>query len=55
MIKSISGDMSVPMVTTRSLPMTRGYADDMEGEPGGCRLVCGVVRIRHGRIVLCFP
>ena len=48
-IKSISGDMSVPMATTRK------SADDLEGEPGGCRSVCGVVRVRHGRIVLYFP
>ena len=46
--KSIAGDVSVPMATTRE------FADDIKGEPGGCRSVCGVVRVCHGRIILCF-
>jgi hypothetical protein len=46
--KSIAGDVSVPMATTRE------SADDIKGEPGGCRSVCGVVRVCHGRIILCF-
>ena len=46
--KSIGGDVSVPMATIRK------FADDIEGEPGGCRSVCGVVRVYHGRLILCF-
>ena len=47
--KSIGDDVSVPMATTRE------SADDMEGESGSCRSVCGGVPVCHGGIVLCFP
>ena len=39
--KSIGGDVSVPMATTRE------STDDMEGESGSCRSVCGGVPVCH--------
>ena len=47
--KSIGDDVFVPMATTRE------SADDMEGESGSCRSVCGGVLVCHRGIVLCFP
>ena len=49
MTKSIGGDVSVLMATTREA------ADDAEEELEGCRSACGGVPVCHGRIVLCFP
>ena len=49
MTKSIGGNVSVPMATTRE------SADDMEEESGNCRSACGGVSVCHGGIVLCFP
>ena len=49
MTKSIGGDVSVLMA------MTRESADDMDGESGSCRSVCGGVPVCHGGLVLCFP
>jgi len=40
--KSVGGDVSVPMA------MTRECADDMEGESGSYRSVCGGVPVCHG-------
>jgi len=48
-IKPTDDDVSVLMA------MIRESADDMGGEPGGCRSVCGGVSVWHGGIVLCFP
>jgi hypothetical protein len=48
MTKSIGGNVSVPMATTRE------SADDMEEESGNCRSACGGVSVCHGGIVLCF-
>ena len=47
--KSIGGNVSVPMATTRE------SADDMGEESGSCQSVCGGVPACHGGIVLCFP
>jgi len=37
------------------MAMSRESADDMEGESGRCRSVCGGVPVCHGGVVLCFP
>ena len=49
MTKSIGGDVSVQMATTRE------SADNMEEESGSCRSACGGVPVCHGGIVLYFP
>ena len=47
--KSIGGDVSVPMATTRE------STEDMGEESRSCRSVCGDVPVCHVRIVLRFP
>jgi len=44
--KSIGDDVFVPIATTRE------FADEIEGESGSCRSVCGGVPVCHGEIVL---
>ena len=55
--KSVDGDVSVPMATTRKSAddYDKESVDDTEGESGSCRSVCGDVPVCHGGITLCFP